>query len=295
MPSWPALRHGHRARPAGAATHKAVVEVAVQIAERWILARLRHETFFTLAALNARIAELLEDLNTRPMRRYGAKPPPALRTSRPAGAAPAAGRALRLRRVEDRGGQHRLHVEVDHHYYSVPHGLVHERLDARLTATTVELFRVASAWRPTSAATRAAVHDVPRAHPKAHSHLEWTPVASDPLGGHDRAADRGVGGGDLGRAPHPEQGYRRVLGSCGWPSATDRGAGGSVCRAGAVGARSYRHVDAILQKGLDRLALATPPAAPPPAPHENVRAAPITRTRRPTRDAPDEERPCGGA
>jgi len=51
---------------------KAVVEVAVQIAERWILARLRHETFFTLAALNARIAELLEDLNTRPMRRYGA-------------------------------------------------------------------------------------------------------------------------------------------------------------------------------------------------------------------------------
>ena len=35
---------------------KAKVEVAVQVAERWILARLRHETFFTLAALNARIA-----------------------------------------------------------------------------------------------------------------------------------------------------------------------------------------------------------------------------------------------
>ena len=35
---------------------KAKVEVAVQVAERWILARLRNETFFTLAALNARIA-----------------------------------------------------------------------------------------------------------------------------------------------------------------------------------------------------------------------------------------------
>src|SRR5438445_599356 len=32
---------------------KAKIEVAVQVAERWILARLRHETFFSLAALNA--------------------------------------------------------------------------------------------------------------------------------------------------------------------------------------------------------------------------------------------------
>jgi hypothetical protein len=45
--------------------------VAVQVAERWILARLRHQQFFSLAALNARIAELLEDLNARVMRRYG--------------------------------------------------------------------------------------------------------------------------------------------------------------------------------------------------------------------------------
>jgi len=51
---------------------KAKIEVAVQVAERWILARLRHETFHALAALNARIRELLDDLNRRRMRRYGA-------------------------------------------------------------------------------------------------------------------------------------------------------------------------------------------------------------------------------
>src|SRR5437867_12476724 len=51
---------------------KAKIEVAVQVAERWILARLRHETFFSLAALNARIAELLANLNARPMRLYRA-------------------------------------------------------------------------------------------------------------------------------------------------------------------------------------------------------------------------------
>jgi len=46
--------------------------VAVQVAERWILARLRHETFHALAALNARIRALLNDLNRRRMRHYQA-------------------------------------------------------------------------------------------------------------------------------------------------------------------------------------------------------------------------------
>ena len=59
------------ARP-GKPRDKAKVEVAVQVAERWILARLRHESFFSLAALNVRIRELLGLLNARTMRTYGA-------------------------------------------------------------------------------------------------------------------------------------------------------------------------------------------------------------------------------
>ena len=37
-------------------TDKPKVEVSVQIAQRWVLAALRHRTFFTLADLNAAIA-----------------------------------------------------------------------------------------------------------------------------------------------------------------------------------------------------------------------------------------------
>jgi transposase len=58
------------ARPASP-RDKAKVEVHVQIAQRWILARLRNQIFFTLDALNERIAELVEDLNGRVMRVYG--------------------------------------------------------------------------------------------------------------------------------------------------------------------------------------------------------------------------------
>jgi hypothetical protein len=53
------------------ALSKGRVEGAVLIVERWILARLRNRTFFSLGALNAAIAELLEDLNNRPMRHVG--------------------------------------------------------------------------------------------------------------------------------------------------------------------------------------------------------------------------------
>ena len=49
---------------------KAKVEAAVLIAERWILARLRNETHYSLDSLNERIAELLEELNARTMRVY---------------------------------------------------------------------------------------------------------------------------------------------------------------------------------------------------------------------------------
>ena len=50
---------------------KPKVEVSVQIVQRWILARIRNEVFHSLGELNARIRELLVDLNGRVMRRYG--------------------------------------------------------------------------------------------------------------------------------------------------------------------------------------------------------------------------------
>ena len=45
---------------------KAKAEAAVLLVERWILARWRHRTFFSLAELNAAIAGLLPALNQRP-------------------------------------------------------------------------------------------------------------------------------------------------------------------------------------------------------------------------------------
>src|SRR5215510_5844024 len=120
---------------------KAKVEAGVLVAERWILARLRPERFFSLAALNARIAELLADLNARPMRLYRASrralfeqlDQPALR---PLPAEPFVYREWKI------GARVNIdyHIELHGHYYSVPSALVHEHVDACLTSTTVEIF-----------------------------------------------------------------------------------------------------------------------------------------------------------
>ena len=237
---------------------KAKIEVAVQVAERWILARLRHETFFSLAALNARIAELLADLNARPMRLYRASrrdlferlDQPALR------ALPAETFVYSEWKIGARVNID-YHIELHGHYYSVPYALIHEHVDARLTATTVEIFhrgqRVAAHRRSFS---RGQPTTDPGHMPKAQQrHLEWTPSRlidwARTIGPQTAALVEAI----LADRPHPEQGYRSCLGLLRLAKGygPDRLEVAST-RAVAVGARSYRHVDSMLKHGLDRLA-----------------------------------------
>ena len=243
---------------------KAKVEAGVLVAERWILARLRNETFFSLDALNERIAELGEELNDRVMRRYGQSrrqlfaklDRPALKPLPPE---PFVYGEWQVARVNID-----YHVEVDHHYYSVHHSLVHERVEIRLTASTVEIFlrgqRVASHARSHQRGghTTLAEH-MPKAHQK---HLEWTPSRiiswAATIGPQTAELVRVI----LADRPHPEQGYRSCLGilRLGRRYGEER-LEAAAARALAAGARSYRHVDSVLKHGLDRVPLAEPAAA----------------------------------
>ena len=45
------------------------MEAAVLLVERWILARLRHWRFHSLAELNCAIRQLLDELNERPFQK----------------------------------------------------------------------------------------------------------------------------------------------------------------------------------------------------------------------------------
>jgi transposase len=239
---------------------KAKAEAAVQVVQRWILARLRDEIFFSLAALNARIRELLEELNARPMRAFGhSRRERFEQLDRPAL------RALPAERFVHAEWKHArvnidYHVELERHYYSVPYPLVHERVELRFTALTVEIFhrgqRVAS--HPRSAKPG---HTTDPAHmPKSHrQHLEWTPSRLIHWGGTIGPHTRALVAAILAERPHPEQGYRSCLGILRLVRQYGEARLEAACgRALAVRARSYRHVQSILQRGLDRLAWSEP-------------------------------------
>ena len=253
---------------------KAKVEVGVQVAEREILAPLRHRTFFSLAAANAAIAERLEAVNTRPFAKL-----PGSRASvftereapllRPLPAEPYAYRTRKLATVHID-----YHVELDGHYYSVPYHLVRERVELRFDARTVEVYhegvRVAVHVRShlKGRATTAEEH-----MPEKHRHVaSWTPerIAS-------WAAKTGPETATLCEAimaarPHPELGFRSCLGVLRLgerygPERLEAAAG----RALAIGAASYRSVSSILERGLDREGEAA--VTPPAIMHANVRGA----------------------
>ena len=257
---------------------KAKVEVAVQVAERWILARIRHETFFSLAELNARIGALLEELNDRPMRAYGqsrrerfdAIDRPALR--------PLPNEPFELAEWKQAKVNLDYHVEFHRGFFSVPHALVHERVEIRSTAASLEVFhrgqRVALHRRPTYFAP-GGYSTIPEHMPKSHrQHLEWTPTRLIHWG-----ESVGPKTGELIEAiledrPHPEQGYRSCLGILRLAKQYGNERLEAACaRAVLVHARSYRHVQSILKNGLDRVPPpeASPETSTPPAAHENVR------------------------
>jgi transposase len=253
---------------------KAKVEAGVLLVERWILARLRHRTFFSLAELNAAIKELLVWLNARPFKKlagsrqslYEELERPALR------ALPARPYEFAVWRTAKVSIDY--HVDVLHHYYSVPHRYVGEQVDVRLAVSTVEILlhgrRIASHLR----SDRAARYTTEKEHmPASHrAHLEWTPERivrwAEETGPHTAALARGI----LESRPHPEQGYRSCLGilRLGRRYGAER-LEAAARRALAVRSLSYRSVESILKNGLDRQPLpASAPASPAPL-HDNLR------------------------
>jgi transposase len=253
---------------------KAKVEVGVQLVERWVLAALRHRTFFSLPELNAAIRSLVERLNQRPFKKLpGSRASLFATLDRPALRPLPAARYVfaewsRVRVHID------YHVEVDHHYYSVPYTLVGKPLDARASAHTVELFhqgvRVASHLRSHA---RGRYTTLPEHMPEAHRrYAEWTPERLVRWAAKTGPATAQAAEAILASRPHPEQGYRACQGLIRLGKSYGEARLEAACtRALATGPVSYRRVADILKAGLDRqptLALDTPA---PGLAHDNLR------------------------
>jgi transposase len=261
------------ARP-GKPRDKAKVEVAVQVAQRWILARLRNETFFSIEVLNERIGDLLEELNARPMRKLGGVSRAALfeRVERAALLPLPADRFVvsEWRRATVNVD---YHVALFHHFYSVPYPLIREEVEARLTATTVEIFhrnrRVASHARSDARFrfTTDPAH-MPEAHQKHFAGGDAVIAWGASVGPMTEAMVRRL----LDANPVREQGWRSAKGLQRLTKKYGEARVEAACaHALHFGARSYKPVERLLELGREQLEL---PGAHEPTTaiaHENVR------------------------
>ena len=255
---------------------KAKVENAVLLAERWILAVLRHQKFFALAELNNAIAPLLERLNNRPFRkREGTRAVLYASLDRPA-LQPLPAERYVIADWKTVRASIDYHVEIDRHYYSVPYQLAGQQLEARFTATTVEIFDAGKRIAMHARSSAPYRHTTNSAHmPKSHqAHLEWTPSRLIHWAATVGTATAEVVRTILESKPHPEMGYRACLGimRLGKAYSNPRLEAASQ-RALQLQACSYTSLRSMLKRSLDQqTSMDIEPSRPGPA-HENLRGA----------------------
>lgn len=251
---------------------KAKVEVAVQVAQRWILARLRNRRFFSLAEMNAAIRQLVNELNMRVMRGYGASRADLFATLDRPNLQPLPPEPYVFARWKRARIAPDYHVEVDSCWYSVPFGLIRQEVDVRICGGTVEIFhkgqRVASHARsPGRRSHITAPEHMPSAHRR---YAEWTPARmlaqAGKLGPSVAAFCEAV----MADRPHPEQGFRTCLGVLALARSFEPARLDAACRRGlSIRARSVASIRSILQSGLDRAFLEE--AGQLPLQHPNIR------------------------
>jgi transposase len=255
---------------------KAKVETGVLIAKRWILSALRHRTFYSLAEINDAIRELLERLNGRLLRKLKKSRRELFDLFDRPQAQPLPERSYEYAEWRVARVNIDYHIEVEKHYYSVSYQLLREKLDVRLTATTVEAFlkgeRVAAHLRSF----------IPYGHttfkehmPASHqNYLEWTPSRIVTWAKKIGPATAQLVEKIIESRTHPEQAYRSCLGILRlekhYPKERLEKASR---RALKFGAHSFRSLRNILSAGLDRLEESDPSSERLLVAHENIRGS----------------------
>ena len=269
---------------------KAKVESGVLQVERWILARLRHQKFFSLLELNESIRALLVELNDRPLKVLGISRRELYeRVDRPAlrplpKSRYELGEWKKVRVAPD------YHVELLGHYYSVPYQLVREQLDLRFTDHTVEVFRRGKRVAGHRRSRRRGQHTTLREHmPKAHqAYLEWTPTRLVRWAQKTGPSTAQLVERILQTRPHPQQGFRPCLGLMRLgKSYGDERLEAACLRSLELKSYSYKSVQSILKTGLDQQPLADSDTEDRVIEHANVRGAEYYRGA-----DPEEVSPC---
>jgi transposase len=255
---------------------KSKVEAGVLIAERWILARLRDQRFFSLGEINVAVSSLLTRLNEHPFKKLpGCRKDLFARIEKPA-LKPLPERPYELARWKRVVVNIDYHVEVDGHYYSAPYTLIRQELMARYTHSGVELFHKSRRVAAHARSYQKGRHTTIEAHrPPAHAALmEWTPERiiswAKTVGPNCSEAARQL----MAERRIPEHAFRPCMGiiRLGKHYGNER-VDRACSRALKMHIVGFRHIESMLKTGRDQLPDAANVASRPAVSHDNLRGA----------------------
>ena len=254
---------------------KAKVEAAVQNCERWIMAPLRNQTFFSLGELREGHRAAAGHTERAAVREDRREPPQLVRGSGPAGAQAAPGPALRVRGVAQGPRQHRLpHPGRTRPLQRpLPAGPQRGRCPAQRHDSR-DLPQAPQGRRARPDPQERRIRDRTRAHagspprPCGMGHRRGSsPGAARP----DHTRPRSSNGSSRA-GPHPEQGYRSCLGLMKLLRAYSAERLEAACRRALdIGTLSYGSVKSILATGLDQAGDDEQHTLSLPAEHAHIR------------------------
>jgi len=235
---------------------KAKVEVGVQIATRWIIAKLRNRTFFSLSELNAAVRECVTQINERVTRHLGASRRTLFEQIERAALKPLPAEPYVFAQWKKCSAGIDYHVEIKPYFYSVPFTLMREELWARYTETSVEVFHrdIRVAAHPRIPADGRKHSTLPEHMPSSHRRFaNWTLERIKRQAGEIGPSVSALVDIILRDRPHPEQGFRSCIGILRLAERYDRQRLEAACsRALEIRSPSYTSVKSILQNRLDR-------------------------------------------
>jgi len=255
---------------------KAKAEVAVQIVERWIMARLRHQTFFTLADLNMAIKLLLEDLNNRPLKKL-----PGTRKSQFEQLDKPLLKPLpvdRYQYVDIKLAKVHIdyHVEYEKHYYSVPHQWVGCRVEIQASENSIAIYAEGKRITSHARSYRVGGHNTIVSHmPEAHKVMhEWSSARFLSWASDIGEATHVVVDCMLTSKHHPAQSYRSILALLTSAKRYGRKRLNAACeRALLINSPTRTSVESILKSSLDKQKNNDEQLVLPLDEHENIRGA----------------------
>jgi transposase len=193
---------------------KSLVENGVKLAQRWLLARLRHETFYSIVQLNNRINALMPLYRNKKMKRLDVSRQELFDTIDKPALQPLPVNEYEYKEFKLLKVSIDYHIQLDHALYSVPYQLIHKKVEVWFSSKMVSIYFEGKEVAMHPRLYKRGAYSTQKVHmSSAHQkYLEWSPGRimnwGLTIGKHTSKLLQTI----MKRKPHPEMGYRSCLG-----------------------------------------------------------------------------------